>query len=309
VQTGDTRLLIDTDMGCDDAVALLMAAAAPGAVIEAVTVVAGNVPVARGVRNALAVLSVAGRDDVPVHGGLDRPLLWPAETAPNAHGRNGLGDVEMPAPARPAEREHAVDVIGRLARGAPGQLTLVTLGPLTNLAAALVRDRDLLRRFRRVCLMAGAPDGVGNVASFAEYNVWADPEAAEIVLGSGAPLTLVGLELSRQAAELGWEARERLAALGSPAAGLAARLAAALAVRGTGTTAAAALLPDPLAMAVALRPDLIRAVTRARVGVDRSVEGRGILLVDEAPDGQVAIVSDADGSAFQALLMDLMGPI
>src|SRR5205823_3828437 len=128
--------------------------------LRAVTTVAGAVPLAQATRNVRTTLELAGAGAVPVFAGCERPLIRPAATAQHVHGRDGLGDTDLPAPRRPAQPGHAVDALRAQAAAAPGELTLVTLGPLTNLAAALIRDRRLLRRFRRVYCMAGAGDAV-----------------------------------------------------------------------------------------------------------------------------------------------------
>ncbi|NUT40093.1 MAG: nucleoside hydrolase, partial [Thermoactinospora sp.] len=181
------RLVIDTDTGSDDAVALLMAARDPGATIEAVTAVAGNVPLPVATRNALITLELAGSGEVPVHAGCARPLLRPLATAQHVHGADGMSGAPLPDPVGAPTGEHAVDALLRLARERGPELTLVTLGPMTNVAAALVRDRHLLRRFRRTYCMAGAADACGNITASAEFNVWADPEAAAIVCDAATP--------------------------------------------------------------------------------------------------------------------------
>ncbi|QBI19490.1 hypothetical protein ER308_07940 [Egibacter rhizosphaerae] len=180
------RLLIDTDTASDDAIALLLAVAAPDARIDAVTTVAGNVGVEQCTRNALTTLEIAGALDVPVHTGGARPLLRDPVTATDVHGSDGMGDSALPVPARPPEPEHAVDALVRHINASPERLTLVTLGPLTNVAAALTRDPGLAQRLAGVYVMGGAADHFGNVSAVAEFNVWADPEAAAVLLRSGA---------------------------------------------------------------------------------------------------------------------------
>ncbi|SPL91749.1 Inosine-uridine preferring nucleoside hydrolase [[Actinomadura] parvosata subsp. kistnae] len=191
-------LLIDTDTGSDDAVALLLAV--KDGDVRAVTTVAGNVPLETATRNALITLDLAGHAAVPVHPGCDRPLTRPPSTAQHVHGLDGMGDTGLPDPARGPADGHAVDVLLSLPRRHPGELTLVTLGPLTNLAAALLRDRELLTRFRHVYCMAGAADLHGNVTPTAEFNVWADPEAARVVLRAATPgqVTWIGWDVSRR---------------------------------------------------------------------------------------------------------------
>jgi inosine-uridine nucleoside N-ribohydrolase len=191
-------LLIDCDPGRDDAVALLLACASPEALdLQAVTTVAGNVPLALTTRNARRVLEFAGRPEVPVHAGCPRPLVRPLVTATHVHGDDGLGGASLPGPARPAGAEHAVAAIIRRVREAPEPLTIAALGPLTNLGCALVMAPDIATRVRDIVVMGGALAG-GNVTAGAEFNLFVDPHAAAVVLGCGAPLTLVPLDLTRR---------------------------------------------------------------------------------------------------------------
>ncbi|GAA0246421.1 nucleoside hydrolase [Cryptosporangium japonicum] len=304
------RLLIDTDTASDDAVALVLAARHPGARIAAVTTVAGNVPLAQATRNAAVTLSLAGAADVPLHAGCDRPLLRAPRTAQHVHGDDGMSGVALPAPDVAAGDDHAVDVLLRLA--AP-DVTLVTLGPLTNVAAALLRDRSLLGRFRHVYCMAGAADAVGNITATAEYNVWADPEAAAIVCEAATPgtVTWIGWDASRLDAVMTPERQARLRGLGTPLAAFADGINAAVDRWALAVTGLAGYdLPDPLAMAVALRPDLVRDAEVVPVRVAVGDEARGQLLVDRrrsAADPNLTLVRRVDGDAFFALLLDACG--
>lgn len=179
----DTRipLLIDTDPGVDDALALLMAFADPRHEVVGLTVAAGNVGLRHTVANALKVCEVAGRGEVPVFAGCDRPLLHPAPDAANVHGADGLGDAGLAPPARAAEARHAAEAIIELSHRHAGRLLLVALGPLTNLALALRLDPTLPSRIARLVVMGGAVTARGNITPSAEFNVFFDPEAAHIV--------------------------------------------------------------------------------------------------------------------------------
>lgn len=279
--TGALRLVIDTDTASDDAVALLLATAAPEAVVEAVTVVAGNVPLPAAVRNALITLEFAGASDVPVYRGLDRPLLRPPETAEAVHGPGGMGGAVLAGPAKGCATEHAVDALLRLAGEHPGEFTLVTLGPLTNIAAALIRDRSLLTMFAHCYLMAGSPDGFGNVTATAEFNVWADPEAAAIVLSAPGDRTLVGWNVSRRYAVMGSADRQRLAALRTPQARFVSDINVAVEHFARTTIGLDGYdLPDPVTMAIALDPGIIRCAETLPVSVACGDELRGQLIVD-----------------------------
>lgn len=179
--TDKIPLLIDTDPGVDDALALLMAFADDRHDVVGLTIAAGNVGLQHTVRNALKLCEVAGREDVPVFAGCDAPLLHPARDAAYVHGRDGFGDTGYAPPARAAEAEHAALAILRLSHAHAGRLLLVALGPLTNLALALKLDPTLPARVARLVVMGGAVTGHGNITPAAEFNIAFDPEAARIV--------------------------------------------------------------------------------------------------------------------------------
>jgi inosine-uridine nucleoside N-ribohydrolase len=194
---GVTRIIIDTDPGTDDALAILMALNSPELNVEAITVVAGNVPGPRGLDNALRLVSLAGHSEIPVAGGALRPLLQKLVTA-ETHGADGLAGIRLPAPRSRPDPRFAADLIIELVRKYPREITLVPLGPLTNIALALRKDPSIAALVKQVVLMGGAITG-GNVDAVAEFNIYVDPEAAQIVFNAGWPLTMVGLELGRKA--------------------------------------------------------------------------------------------------------------
>jgi purine nucleosidase len=181
-----TRLILDVDTGIDDAMALLYAAASPDAELVAVTCVGGNVDARQVERNTRAVLELAGRGDVEVALGREQPLVRPVETTPETHGPQGLGYAELPAPARELSGRHAVDLLIEEAARNEGQITLVTLGPLTNLAVALLREPRLPRLLHRWVLMGGAYRSPGNTAPTTEWNIHCDPDAAKIAFAAWA---------------------------------------------------------------------------------------------------------------------------
>jgi purine nucleosidase len=274
-------LVIDSDTASDDAVALIMALRDPDADVRAITVVAGNVPLAQASRNARFTVELCGAA-VPVHEGAARPLLRDAHTAQFFHGRDGLGDQGYPEPRTGPAPGHAAAVLVDLVRAHPG-LTIVTLGPLTNLATALLQAPDVAGLVGRCVVMGGAACTVGNVTPAAEYNIWCDPEAARICLRSGMPIELVGWEHCRGAAVLDQDDIARCRRIGTPLAHFAidCNLTALEANRrlfsedGIG-------LPDPVAMAVALDPSI--AVRTSRHAVDVECEGtltRGMTVVDQ----------------------------
>lgn len=306
----ERRLVIDTDTASDDAVALLLAAGEPGVSIEAVTVVAGNVPLDLAVRNALATLDVVGEGGVPVHAGHDAPLERDLVTAQLVHGESGMGAWPVPEPSRGPAAEHAVDALLRMARERPGELTLVALGPLTNLAAALRRDPSFARGFEHVWIMAGAADHVGNVTAVAEYNAWADPEAAQVVFEAGMPVTMVGWDVSRRCSVMRLEDRAQLDMLGTPRSTFVGEvMAAGLDYTTTVLGYEGYALPDPVTMAAALRPELIREAVDVHVAVE--TEGRltrGMTVVDrlgiEGKHPNARVVLEVDEPGFKAMLLE-----
>ncbi len=213
-----TPVIMDCDPGHDDAVALLLAAGSPAIDLRLVTVVAGNQTLERTVRNALSVLSVAGAHHVPVAAGMDRPLVRPRIVAGNIHGESGLDGPEMPPPTITPSSKHAVELMIETLLAGNGEITLIPTGPLTNVATAMRLAPSILPRIRRIVLMGGSI-GLGNTTPAAEFNIYADPEAAHIVFSSGVPLTMVGLDVTYQTQAIP-ERRARIDALGTPIAAL-----------------------------------------------------------------------------------------
>ena len=306
------RLVIDTDTASDDAVALMLALAEPGVTVDAITVVAGNVPLPQAVINALVTCDVMGQTDVPVHVGRPGPIMRPLDTAQDVHGSNGMGDIDLPTPSRGAHAEHAVNALVRLANDAPGTRTLVTLGPLSNIATALLLDPDLLGKWEHVWCMYGVADATGNVSPSAEYNVWADPEAARVVLDHAEPgqVTFVGWDVSRHYAVMTASDQAALRAVGTDRAAFVNDINAAVAHFCEEVTGLPGYdLPDPITMAAALRPQLITASEDAAVSVISNGPGRGTLLIDRRPGARpapnVRLVTAVDEAGFKAMVLDM----
>jgi inosine-uridine nucleoside N-ribohydrolase len=191
------RVIIDTDPGVDDALALLLAMRAPELKIEAITAVAGNVPLELTLPNVLRMVEIAGRTDIPVAAGAKQPLLRRLVTATYAHGENGLGGAVFPEPTIKPVAETAALFIGQIIRKYPGEISLITIGPLTNVATALNNDPELASMVRGIVMMGGSLSG-GNITPAAEFNIYVDPEAARIVFQSGILITMVGLDVTRR---------------------------------------------------------------------------------------------------------------
>lgn len=192
-----TRIIIDTDPGVDDALALLLAMRSPEVSIEAITPVAGNVPLDLTLPNALRMVEAAGRTSIPVAAGATGPLVRHLVTATYAHGRNGLNGAVFPTPTTPPSRLSAPEMIRQVVMRYPHQVTIVGIGPLTNVATTLKAYPDLASLIPRIVIMGGSLSG-GNITPSAEFNVYVDPEAAQMVFQAGIPLVMVGLDVTRK---------------------------------------------------------------------------------------------------------------
>jgi purine nucleosidase len=260
-------VLIDCDPGIDDALALLLAAASPELDIVAVTTVAGNSTVEHGTQNALGVLELAGRPAIPVMQGCATPLVKSLVTAPETHGPTGMGYAQLPAPTHTAATGHAVQTLIDAADRHAGALTVVAIGPLTNLAIALRLAPRLATQISRCIVMGGAIRHQGNVTMGAEYNFWVDPHAAHVVLHSGLPITLVPLDVTYRCLFTADHARELLRA-GTPVARFvddATRFYIEFHRQYQNIDGCA--INDALALALAFQPDLVRT-QRLFVDVD-----------------------------------------
>jgi purine nucleosidase len=289
--------LIDTDTASDDAVAIIMALSALDVRVLALTTVAGNVSVEQATRNALFTADICG-SEVPVFMGAAAPLMRPLQDASWFHGNDGLGDHGYPAPKRSREHRHAIEAIRSLAHAEPG-LTLVTLGPLTNIALALEQDPGIAQRIGRCVVMGGAPCCEGNVTPAAEYNIWVDPEAARVVFRSALPIEMVGWHVSRGASVLGDSEVAEIEALGTRKARFAiecnSRAREAYHVQ-TGEVGLS--LADPTAMAVALDRSVGLSWSRHRVAIECASElTRGMTVVDRLGVNSDAVNAPVWGAA------------
>ena len=275
------HFLIDTDTASDDAVALVMALKHPQVRVEAITVVAGNLPVDQAVQNALYTVELCNAT-VPVYRGSEKPLLRALATAQNVHGQDGMGDIGLALVGRAPAQGHAVDVIVETIRKHPGEITLVTLGPLTNVALALTRDPALVGLVKRCIVMGGIGYGHGNITPVAEFNIWVDPEAAKIVFESGMPIMMVGWDISYRFATFDAQDSTRLRAIGTPLAEFCVDIQSVLNSYALQETQLAGFdLPDPIAMAVALDPAVATQIKFLHVDIETASElCRGQTVVD-----------------------------
>ena len=300
------HMVIDTDTASDDAVALVMALMHPDVKVEAITVVAGNVPLPIAVNNALLTVErcvAAGRPAAPVHVGLDTPLHRPLETAQFVHGEDGMGDIDLPGATTSPASSNAVDELLSLPARVGEPLTLVTLGPLTNVAAALARDPDLLTRYDHTVMMAGAPDLVGNVNAHGEFNVWCDPEAADIVFAAPGRKTMVGWNISRQFAVMTPDDQAHLETLG-PLGEFVHEINRVVNEYCLNSGLPGYDLPDPITVAIAIDPSIATHTTEEAIHVTLDGEDdRGAsVCVPDSDRPKMTVVWTADSEVFKGQL-------
>ena len=293
-QAAPRKVILDCDPGIDDAFAIAFGCGHPGLDLCGVTTVAGNVGLDRTTGNALAVLEFLGRKDVPVAAGSPVPLLRPFTDAHDVHGETGLGTARLPAPRGQPVAAHAVDFLIERIAAAPGEVTLVATGPLTNIALAVRRHPPLVTQVADFVIMGGSASR-GNVTPAAEFNIWCDPEAAAIVFAAGWRVTMAGLDVTHQALATA-EVRDRLRPLG--------RLSDELllpGLRGYQSLADAAGQPvhDVCALALVAAPGLF-GCRQAQVEVE--TQGRwtaGMTVTDFAADAHNALVAmSVDAAGF-----------
>jgi purine nucleosidase len=308
---GPRRIVLDCDPGHDDAIALLVAHAHPGVELLAVTTVAGNQTIEKVTRNALATARVGGITGVPFAAGCARPLLRTLTVAGDVHGESGLDGPVLPEPGIALDPRHAVDlIVDTVLAHPPGTVTLVPIGPLTNIALAVRKEPRIVERVAEVVLMGGAY-GPGNTTPVAEFNIACDPEAARIVVREPWPVTMVGLDLTHQALATA-DVVARIAALDTGPARFVAEL---LAFFGTAYSAtqgfAAPPVHDPCAVAFVIDPGVL--ATR-RVPLDVEVAGAltaGMTVADlrgpEDPDCHTRVATTLDRERFWDLVVDALG--
>ncbi|WP_347138757.1 nucleoside hydrolase [Paracoccus sp. SSK6] len=266
------KIIIDTDPGQDDAVAILLALASPELQVLGLTVVAGNVPLPLTELNARKIVELAGRPDIPVFAGCDGPLSRKLVTAENVHGQSGLDGIDLPEPAIALQPQHAVDfIIDTLRREPEGTVTLVPVGPLTNIAQAFRRAPEIVARVQQIVLMGGAYFEVGNVTPAAEFNIYVDPEAAVEVFAAGVPLVVMPLDATHQAlTSRGWiEGMRALPGRCGPAIASWTDFFERFDKEKYGSEGAP--LHDPCTIAWLLRPDLFEG---REINVEIETEGR-----------------------------------
>ncbi len=309
---GGRKIIIDTDPGQDDAIAILLALASPELDVLGITAVAGNVPLALTEKNARKICELAGRPETKVFAGAVRPLVRPLVTAEHVHGRTGLDGPDLPEPTMALQDEYAVDfIVDTLMAEDPGQVTLCPLGPLTNIALALIREPRIAPRIREIVLMGGGFFEGGNVTPAAEFNIYVDPHAAEIVLGAGIPVVMMPLDVTHKALTTARRVT-RFRDLATPVG----RATAALLEfferfdeEKYGTDGGP--LHDPCVIAYLLKPELFGGRS-CNVAVETASElTMGMTVVDwwgvtDRPKNAM-VMRDVDDDGFFALLTDRLG--
>lgn len=253
-QSEPRRVIIDTDPGTDDAMAILLALNSPEFKVEALTVVPGNVEGKQGLENALKIVSLAGRCDVIVAGGAQHPLNQKLITAQYWHGKNGLANVELPPSKCKADPRFGPDLIIELVHKYPHEITLIPVGPLTNIALAVSKDPSIAELVKNIVIMGGSITG-GNVNGAAEANIYNDPEAAQIVFNAGWTVTMVGSDVGERTLIT----RKQLAELQTshgPESDFVAKIADFYLTRSEKSGYSGAAMYDPLAVGIALDPTL-----------------------------------------------------
>ena len=276
------RFWIDTDTASDDAVALMMALRWPDVQVDGISIVSGNVPMEMGSRNARYTVELC-EQRTAVYEGVQKPFCREPQWAYFFHGDDGMGNMNYPAPRHPPVQKHAITALIEAVRQSPGEITLITLGPLTNIALALHIAPDLAQKIPMCYAMAGAAATLGNITPAAEFNVWVDPESAQAVFHSGLPILMVGWEHCRGEANLNETDMDYLRSLKSKYADFCIecnRQAVVVNRRLYGDPALP--LPDPVTMAIAIDPSTCTRRSRHYVSVETSSEStRGMTIVDE----------------------------
>ncbi len=307
------RIILDTDPGIDDALALFLALASPEVTLEAVTTVSGNVSVEQTTYNALSLLTLTGHTDIPVAYGSSQPLVRERIDAAHVHGQNGLGDVLLPEPTIAPVEQQAVDLIIEKIMSNPGEITLVPIGPLTNIALAVRREPRIAQRVREVVIMGGALRVPGNVTPSAEFNIFADPHAAQIVFHAGWPLRLVSLDVTTRVSLHRHHVTTLAERGGKVATVIKNMLNYYFDVFGPAYGYTTFQMHDPLCLAAAFQPDLI---TWEPAFVD--VELAGTLTLGEtvayfqrphAPTPNMQVSTGVDSRRFIDMFMERIGKV
>lgn len=308
------RFLVDTDTGADDVWAIVESLRAVNLVkVEAITVVCGNLPLDLCVKNAMIAAEQARTYIPPVYRGMGRPLMKEASFyAKHVHGEDGLGNMNLPMPSYPIQEKHAIDAIIELAEKYAGKLEIVTCGPLTNIAMAVLKEPRLTQWVKKVWILGGSASGAGNITKVAEYNVYVDPEAASIVLGSGLNMLWMPWDAFREGGEITPEEAEDMKNSSSKTAQFCIRCAKQLREYHRQTYGKNSFgIIDSAVMTAALYPEIIEEETAALCNIDVSQgEDRGAFLMDrENPAKNCTVCTQLNMKLYKQYLFGLLGVI
>lgn len=276
------RILIDTDTASDDAVALIAALRDPHVHVEAITVVVGNVPLDLAVKNALISVQIADTYKPPVYKGAGKPLLRPLFTSEFVHGADGMGNMDLPAPTLIPADGHAIDRMIEIIQTYPNEIELITLGPLTNLALAYLKAPEIAQQVKSVFVMGGQGFGGGNITPVAEFNLFVDAEAAQIVIDSRMPLTFVGWDVSTDETFINQQDIDTLLTSGSEIAHFCVRCNDTLKAHNAASWDKQGFdLSDPVTLIAALYPEIITQQIHAYSHVEyKSADLYGYMMID-----------------------------
>jgi len=303
------RMIIDTDTAADDSFALLVGLLHPEARLEAITIVSGNVDFDQQIQNALITVAAAGRGgEVPVHPGARVPMARPWYAA-SAHG-DGKGNHDFDIPVQQPSDERAADALVRIVNAHPGEIDIVAIGPLTNIATAILLDRDFASKVRQLWVMGGSDNSVGNVTAAAEYNFYVDPEAADIVFRAGFDVTVVTWTLTLDRALWNRDQLAEIRALDTPLSEFFTILDTPNLEFNEGVSIFGSTHPDSMTAMLLVRPDLIAASSRKFVAIEHQSElTRGYSMFDERPERNApnaTVIDDVDALGFFEAYKELL---
>ena len=312
---GRKRVIVDTDTATDDALALLMALKAPNLRVEAITMVNGNVDFQQETRNALYTLQVGGFEgQYPVYQGMNRPMIRQDKYVPATwvHGMDGMSDANFPLPRQKPEAEHGVQAIIRLARQYPGEITIAAIGPLTNVAMAILLEPELPKLLKEVVFMGGYRNFHGTVTPVGTYNIWVDPEAARVVFESGVKLTTIGFDISVESSVMNDADYAKVQAMQTPLSDFFLKINKIRRVYcKEHQQMAGSNHPDTLTMAYVVNPAVSLGMVDRYCEIDVG-EGlsRGQMFVDELgmlkKPANVSICTKADETLFKRMMFDIL---
>ncbi len=301
-------IILDTDPGVDDTTAIVMSLASEKLDVKGIVAVAGNVERRYTGDNVRNIVQCCGRQDVPIVLGEEKPMTRELVTASHIHGENGMGSLKLPLSDLPFVNESGVDFIYRTACENPGELRLVTIGPMTDAGMLIKKYPDVTSKLHSIIAMGGAM-GVGNVTPAAEYNIYADPEAAKITFDSGIPVILIGLDVTVQTV-VTREQNEAFKSIGNPVADLLSNLNTYLMDKESPFNKNGAIMHDPLALSYLLEPSIFEMENYYIDVVCDNGKARGMTLVDKyrlsGKKPNVSVAVKADNKKFIKLLMELL---